>query len=51
MADGNDVEFHVVRDANGHYRVLSNFGLTQLKDNGFPVKIYATFMNGAAVNE
>jgi hypothetical protein len=51
MADGNDVEFHVVRDVNGNYRVLSNFGLTQLKDNGFPVKIYATFMNGAAVNE
>jgi hypothetical protein len=45
-SENTDVKFHVVRDAAGNYRVLSNLGLEQLIGKNAGVTVYATYLNG-----
>jgi hypothetical protein len=49
-SENADVKFHVVRDAAGNYRVLSNLGLEQLIGKNAAVTVYNTFFNGAEID-
>jgi len=49
-SENADVKFHVVRDAAGNYRVLSNLGLEQLIGKNWGITVYNTFFNGAEID-
>ena len=49
-SENADTKFHVVRDAAGNYRVLSNLGLEQLMGKNAGITVYNTFFNGKEID-